>query len=161
MRRMTRKAGGRMFIGGAAKAVGVDPRTLRYYESIGLLPAAGRTDSGYRLYSERDLEQLRFARKAQAVGLTLAEIREIIEIRTTGRCPCGHVDKIVTRSLEEVEKRLRELRKMRRDLRRILAMPRPRGSGTRPGVICPRIERSGQRRAKKRTAPLHKRGGKH
>ena len=80
-----------MTIGTLARQADVNPRTLRYYERIGLLVPSGRTDAGYRLYTARDAARLAFIRRAQALGLTLTEIADIIAIREAGTAPCRHV----------------------------------------------------------------------
>jgi DNA-binding transcriptional MerR regulator len=96
-------------IGQLADAAGVTAKTLRYYESEGLLYDPDRTPSGYRDYPAETLDRLTFIRHAQAAGLTLRQIREILEVRNGGRAPCHHVADLVTRRLDEVERRLRDL----------------------------------------------------
>jgi DNA-binding transcriptional MerR regulator len=73
-----------MQIGALAKKAGVNPRTIRYYEHIGVLPPAERTASGYRQYSDEDLERLAFIRNAQASGVMLDEIKEVLAFRDRG-----------------------------------------------------------------------------
>src|SRR5918912_3615656 len=75
---------GIMKIGELAKVAGVNPRTLRYYERIGLLTPARRSDAGYRLYTARDAERLAFIRHAQRLGLSLRAIAEILAVRDAG-----------------------------------------------------------------------------
>ncbi|MEJ7873040.1 MAG: MerR family DNA-binding transcriptional regulator, partial [Rubrobacteraceae bacterium] len=65
-------------IGEVARLVGMPAKTLRYYEDIGLLSPAGRTDSGYRIYGWRELEQIEFVRRAKLMGLTLDQIRSLV-----------------------------------------------------------------------------------
>ena len=67
-------------IGELARWAGINPRTLRYYERIGLLAPSGRTDAGYRLYTEQDARRLAFIRRAQALGLSLAEISRVLRV---------------------------------------------------------------------------------
>jgi len=81
-------APGRLRIGELAAELGLNPRTIRFYEGIGLLPNPRRADNGYRWYDDGDRERLRFIQKAKAVGMTLAEIREILDLRSGGRQPC-------------------------------------------------------------------------
>ncbi len=105
-------------IGEVARLVGVPTKTLRYYEDIGLLSPAGRTDSGYRLYGWRELEQIEFIRRAKLMGLTLEQIRELVEVAEEGM-PSGvlqRLDKLLERKLEETERRLEELRSFRDSL---------------------------------------------
>jgi DNA-binding transcriptional MerR regulator len=108
----------------------VRPQTIRYYEREGLLPAPRRTSGKYRDYGPEALEDLRFIRKAQAIGLSLGEVREVMEIASGGRAPCEHVRAILTTRLTEVEERLRELRNLRSTLRagleRLDHVPEPR-----------------------------------
>ena len=78
-----------MLIGELAKEMGVNPKTIRFYEEIGLMPAPDRTPSGYRQFSDDDLERLRFIRSAQRLNLRLPEIQEILALRERGRRPCG------------------------------------------------------------------------
>ena len=97
---------------------GVPTKTLRYYEDIGLISPAGRTDSGYRLYSWRELEQIEFIRRAKLMGLKLEQIRELVEIAEEG-IPSGvlrHLDELLEQKLEETERRLEELRAFRESL---------------------------------------------
>ena len=90
-----------MLIGEVAHRSGVPPKTLRYYEDIGLLPAPARTVSGYRDFDGTVIDRLRFIRSAQAIGLSLGEIRGIVALRDDGQAPCGHVLELLrTRSLE-------------------------------------------------------------
>ena len=127
-----------MRIGELAKAAGVSPDTLRYYEREGLLPLAHRTPSGYRDYGPEALEDLQFIKKAQALGLKLSEVHKILEISSGGQAPCEHVRSSVTGRLAEVEQRLRELRALRLTLRETLERldrtPMPK-AGCRCAVI--------------------------
>jgi MerR family transcriptional regulator, copper efflux regulator len=77
-------------IGDLARRSGVTAKTIRYYEPIGLVEPPARTPAGYRDYEPAALERLEFIRAAQAVGLTLGEIRSIIALRDGGQTPCGH-----------------------------------------------------------------------
>ena len=127
-----------MRIGELAKAAGVSPDTLRYYEREGLLSLADRTPSGYRDYGPEALADLQFIKKAQALGLKLREVRKILEISSGGQAPCEHVRSSVTGRLAEVEQRLKELRALRLTLRETLERldrtPMPK-AGCRCAVI--------------------------
>jgi len=105
-------------IGEVARLVGVPTKTLRYYEDLGLLSPAGRTNSGYRLYGWRELEQIEFIRRAKLMGLTLEQIRGLVEVAQEG-IPSGvlrRLDELLERKLEETEQRLEELRAFRESL---------------------------------------------
>ena len=105
-----------MLIGDIAARAGVSIKTVRYYEDVGVIDRAARTPSGYRDYDEDVLERLRFVRSAQAVGLTLGEIREVVAFRERGESPCAHVLELLDTHAAEVDRRIRELRTLRRDL---------------------------------------------
>ncbi len=98
-------------IGRLARLAGVPVSTIRYYERSGLLPRPARSPSGYRLYDERDLERLTFIRSAQSVGFSLDDIRELL--RLDERDSCRRVRGILSRRLDEVERRLREITALR------------------------------------------------
>ncbi|MCH7875837.1 MAG: heavy metal-responsive transcriptional regulator [Gemmatimonadetes bacterium] len=128
-----------MRIGELAKTAGVTPDTIRYYEREGLLPAAERTRNGYRDYGPAALEDLLFIKKAQALGLKLADVREVLEISAGGKPPCEHVRATVTARLTEVEERLRELRGLRATLRETLERL-DRAPAPKAGCRCAVIE---------------------
>ncbi len=127
-----------MRIGELGKSAGVTPDTIRYYEREGLLPRADRTPSGYRDYRAEVVDDLRFIKKAQALGLKLSDVREVLEISSGGRAPCEHVRATVSARLTEVERRLKELRALRSTLRETLERldraPKPK-AGCRCAVI--------------------------
>ena len=110
-----------MRIGEIAKTVGVTPDTIRYYEHEGLLSPPPRTTSGYRDYGPETVDDLQFIKKAQALGLKLSAVREVLEISSSGEPPCKHVRATVAGRLAEVEHRLKELRALRSTLRETLA----------------------------------------
>lgn len=91
-------------------------KTIRYYESIGLLPAPERAANGYRKYGNSMLQRLGFIRAAQASGLTLGEIRSILAFRDRGETPCDHVRELIDRRASEIDARITELERMRADL---------------------------------------------
>jgi DNA-binding transcriptional MerR regulator len=103
-------------IGELAAELGLNPKTLRYYEAIGLLPAPRRTSSGYRVYDARARQRLGFIAKAKAIGLTLEEIREILALRDSGESPCEHVLALLDRKLAKVDQQLRALVDFRQEL---------------------------------------------
>ena len=76
----------RFTIGKLAQATGVSAKTIRYYEQIGLLPSPERGESGYRLYSERDLRRLGLIRRARQLDMSLPEVRELVERASRGTC---------------------------------------------------------------------------
>jgi MerR family transcriptional regulator, copper efflux regulator len=110
-----------MLVGELARRSGVAAKTLRYYEAIGVLPAPARTPAGYRDYDESALDRLTFIRSAQAAGLTLAEIREIVRIRSQGVAPCTHVRALLEDKAAAVRRQVTELQALQRDLDRLRA----------------------------------------
>jgi len=142
---------GAIFIGKVAKAVGVSVHAIRYYERLGLLPSAHRTESGYRVYPADTVERLRFVRQAQALGFTLEEIKEILRLRYTCQSPCNCVRGMLEKKLEGVERQMVDLARFRRNLHQILEhsrnVPRlPHSAST----LCPIIQTQplGQKRIK-------------
>lgn len=110
----------RLTVSKLATAAEVPPDTIRYYERMGLLPPMGRSASGYRLYGEQAVERLRFIRGAQRVGLRLREIRELLEIRDRGLCPCGHTEELVRLRLAELNVEIDRLGAMKTELLALL-----------------------------------------
>lgn len=109
-----------MRIGDMARECGVNPKTVRYYEALGLLPRPTRTASGHRLYTGRDVERLRFIRRAKAIGLPLASIGQITRYADAGACQHlrPRLQALIAAQLAEIENRMRELRALARELRR-------------------------------------------
>ena len=105
-------------IGEVARLVGMPAKTLRYYEEIGLISPAGRTDSGYRLYGWREMEQIEFVRRAKMMGLSLEEIKSLVESAEDGisNQVLQRLDDLLERSLEETERKIEELRAFRESL---------------------------------------------
>ncbi len=135
-----------MLIGELAAATGVTTKTLRYYESEGLLPEPDRTHAGYRDYSPDVVDRVAFIRQAQVAGLTLGQIAQILAIRDDGRAPCHHVAQLVEDRLADVEQHLRELHETRSHLLRL----RQRLDGLdpadcHPGSVCSAVTRAGVR----------------
>lgn len=137
----------RLRIGQLARATGLNPKTLRYYDEIGLLRPLARTMAGYRLYGEGAIERRRFVRKAQDLGLSLKDIGTILAISDAGRVPCEHVAAIVERELERIAAETRRLRSRRRDLLALRSrMSDALASGSaRPGRACPCISEEAER----------------
>ena len=130
-----------MRIGELAERAGTSVKTIRYYDRIGVLRAGERSGSGYRLYGEDALDRYRFVRAAQAVGLRLGEIREIIALRDRGETPCDFVVDLIGRRAAELDVRIAEMETLRDELRRLDR--RARGLDPRrcdPNRICHVIE---------------------
>jgi DNA-binding transcriptional MerR regulator len=88
-----------------AAELGVRSDTLRYYERSGLIPSAGRTPGGYRLYGSEVADRVRFIKSAQRSGLRLRDIEELLAIMDDGNCPCGHTADLVERRLSRGRRR--------------------------------------------------------
>ncbi|MDX1510603.1 MAG: heavy metal-responsive transcriptional regulator [Nitriliruptorales bacterium] len=109
-----------LLIGELADAVGVNAKTIRYYEEIGLLPPPDRTASGYRVYGTEDVARLRFIRRAQQLDLRLDEIGEILALRERGEAPCGYVRDVAEQRLADLDERIAEMKAARDDLAALL-----------------------------------------
>ena len=105
-------------VGAVAKAAGVGVQTLHYYERLGLLPKPERSAANYRLYSPETIRRVQFIKKARAVGLTLEETKQILDLKDHGRAPCHRVVKLADKHLQEIEARLTQLQAFHRLLAR-------------------------------------------
>jgi DNA-binding transcriptional MerR regulator len=108
-----------MQIGQLARTSGVTTKTIRYYESIGLLDTPARTAGGYRSYGPEALERLDFIRQAKASGLTLAEIGSILEIKDDGGQSCDHTRALLAEHLVALDVKIDELLAARAELQRL------------------------------------------
>lgn len=108
-----------MRIGELAKKAGVNPRTIRFYEQIGLLPPAQRTMSGYRQYTDQDVDRLEFIRNAKALGVALQEIKEVLAFRDRGASPCPYVLRLIDTKVQEIQGRIQGLRMLARELQQL------------------------------------------
>lgn len=131
-------------IGQVARDFGLNPRTLRYYERLRLLPVPMRSPSGYRVYDDETGKRLRFIANAKSLGLTLGEIRQIVTARSTGRLPCDSVRGILRSHVRRIDEQMAHLRALKSDLHSLLGRGRHTRSGNGgPGGqhdVCPLIE---------------------
>ncbi len=132
------------FIGELAKQIKINPKTIRYYEYINLLPRPKRGTNNYRVYSIDMLKRLSFIRKAQGLGFTLREIKEVLTISDRGNDPCEHVGELLKRRIVDIEKKLMELKSVQIKLKKLekewskIQIQEECKTGE---LICPKIER--------------------
>ena len=105
-----------MRIGELAQEIGVNTKTIRYYEDIGVLPPPDRAPNGYRDYGGEAVGRLRFVRDAQATGLTLTEIASILDLRGQGEATCHHVLDLLDQHLEDLDGHIETLHRTRDEL---------------------------------------------
>jgi len=103
-------------VGQAAKRSGLTEKAIRLYESKGLLATAGRSEAGYRRFTDEDVAVLCFIRQAKTLGLRLGEIKDIIDLQREGAQPCGKVIKLVDEHIREIDSTLADLKALRRSL---------------------------------------------
>jgi Cu(I)-responsive transcriptional regulator len=101
-----------MNIGEAASAAGVSAKMIRHYEQIGLLPAAERSEAGYRLYGEREVSVLRFVRQSRRLGFSVAQVAELIGLWSDSRRSSREVKAVAQRHLADLEDKRREIEQM-------------------------------------------------
>jgi DNA-binding transcriptional MerR regulator len=126
-----------MQIGELAHRAGVNPKTIRFYEDQGLLPAPARTPNHYRDYDDTALGRLGFIRAAQTAGFTLREITGVLDIRDDGGPPCHHVRALIDQRLGEIDDRIAELERTRHELQTLAARAQTiRPDDCPPSAIC-------------------------
>jgi len=108
-----------MNIGEAAKASGVSAKMIRYYESIGLIPAAGRTGSGYRVYSPTEVQMLRFIRRSRDLGFPVEKIEELLALWRDRTRQSADVKRLATEQIDGLERKVREMQGMIDTLRHL------------------------------------------
>ncbi len=130
-------------VGSVARKTGVGVQTLHYYERINLVPRPARSEANYRLYCADVVRRVTFIKKAQAVGFTLAEIKEILALKGHGRAPCRKVAELGEKHLRDIDARLAQLRRYRRAVAQSLVSWREKTAHRRncAGEFCDLIER--------------------
>jgi Cu(I)-responsive transcriptional regulator len=103
-------------IGTAARESGVSAKMIRHYEDLGLIPSAGRTESGYRLYSEADVHRLRFVRRARDLGFSMKQIADLLGLWSDRRRASAKVKALAQAHIAELDARIAEMTAMRRTL---------------------------------------------
>ena len=114
-------------IGKLALETGVKVVTIRYYEQIGLMPVAPRTDGNYRTYSLEHRRRLRFIRRCRDLGFTLDQIRDLLRLSSEKTQACAEVDRIAERHRRAVDEKLKDLTRLATELRRLSACCRRKG----------------------------------
>jgi Hg(II)-responsive transcriptional regulator len=119
-----------------AKRGGVNLETIRYYERRGLLPKPPRTPSGYRAFAPDAVRRLRFVKRAQALGFSLKEIKELLSLRAAPKARCADIRARAEVKIAEIDAKIRSLHAMRKALLRLTAACTGRGSVS----DCPILE---------------------
>ena len=127
-------------IGKLASAAGVNAQTIRYYERTGLFQAPERSRSGYRQFGDDELRRLLFIRRAQSVGFSLTDIRELLGLRTHDPRSCAAVSRRVDAKIAVTEEKIRELQRLHKSLTRLRASCAARERS----ADCPVLEALGE-----------------
>jgi DNA-binding transcriptional MerR regulator len=122
-----------MTIGTAARAAGVNLQTVRFYERRRLIPRPSRTAAGYRTFGDDDVRRIRFIKRAQALGFSLREIRDLIAVQCGPQAGCDELRDRAAAKIVEIDAKIRNLTAMRDSLA-LLARRLP---GRRPADLCP------------------------
>lgn len=132
-----------MFIGEVSKKTELPVKTIRYYEEFGLLHKPKRSMSQYRVYSLKDIEKLLFIKKSKNLGLTLAEIKQIIKRSSKGvDATCCLVHEVFEKKITDCEQRIKELKETKRRLsERLHHWIKPNEAKNLKFSICPQIEK--------------------
>ncbi|BAZ03179.1 transcriptional regulator (plasmid) [Tolypothrix tenuis PCC 7101] len=125
-------------IGVVAKESGVPIKTIRYYEELGLLRSSGRTEGGFRLFNTDVLARLHFIKRAQSLGLTLAEIKEFLNVHDEGELPCEHIKIKLEDKVQAIDDQIQQLLILRQDLSEMLSGWEIQSETYHP-TICPII----------------------
>src|SRR5437867_8684048 len=145
-----------LLIGAVASRSGVSAHTIRYYERLGLLPAAARTSAGYRQYGEGVVNRLMLIRNAQQFGFSLREIAAFLRLRESGGAPCRDVRQAAEHLLRAVDRQIRELIATRRRMRATLRQWDRRLARTahdRPAYLLEMLNSSRRRAVSRRRPP--------
>jgi MerR family copper efflux transcriptional regulator len=126
-------------IGRVARQVGVQPSAIRYYEAQGILRPADRRPNGYRVYTNDAVKLLLFMRRAQALGITLKEIKPLLNLATQGQQPCKHVKELARNHLRDIKNKICELRRLQKQLR---TLTRRKPGQPHGNEVCPLIQDS-------------------
>lgn len=129
-------------IGDLARAADVPVSTIRYYERIGLLHPTARSESRYRLYNEKAVDEVQFIRRAQALGFALPEIAGLLGLSRTGVAPCDEVVRLGREHLAALDDRLKRLTLFRAQLSAAVSSWSEGGCGFTPRGLCALIELS-------------------
>src|SRR5688572_9486042 len=105
-----------MRIGEIARRSGIPAHTIRFYEDYRLVTRAERSDSGYRVYTDRTIDELAFIQRAKRLGFSLDEIREILSLGRGGKMPCRRVSTLCAAHIKDIDQQMAELRTFRRSL---------------------------------------------
>ena len=125
-------------IGKVAGRVGVRPSAIRYYEAQGILRPALRQPSGYRVYGNDAVKLVLFIKRAQSLGITLKEIKPLLDLASQGQQPCTHVKQLARKHAREIDDKIRDLQALRDEL---CALLRRRVPSPHDNEVCPIIER--------------------
>lgn len=117
-----------MTISALADRTGTTHDTVRYYERIGLLGEVVRSPAGYRQFDQGAIERIWFIKQAEQFGLALDQVAELLEVRDRGLCPCGHARRILAERLEELDRQLDALSRLRAEIGRLLVGDLPKGA---------------------------------
>ena len=107
-------------IGDASRLSGVSAKMIRHYESLGLLPRVGRTDSGYRLYAEPDVHTLRFIKRSRDLGFSMEEIGELVDLWQNRRRASANVRRVAQRHADDLARRIAAMQEMQRTLQHLI-----------------------------------------
>ncbi len=129
-----------LLIGQVTTLSGIPIRTIRYYESLGLIQSSGRTEGGFRQFSADVLTRLSFIKRAQSLGLSLQEIGEILQVYDGGKPACDEIEHKLKDKISEIDRQIEQLLTLRGELRGLLSgwdsVP------TKPeDTICPIIQK--------------------
>ena len=125
-------------IGNVARRVGIRSSAIRYYETQELIRPAARGANGYRIYNSDAIRMLLFVKRAQSLGITLKEIKPLLNLASQGQKPCSHVKQLARNHLQEIDDKIRELQNLRNELRTLLQRKAGRPHADE---VCPIIER--------------------
>ena len=128
-------------IGSVAKESGVPIKTIRYYEELGLLKSSGRTEGGFRLFNSDILVRLNFIKRAQRLGLSLLEIKEVLDVRDRDELPCDRVKIKLADKLSEIDEQIQQLFLLKLELEDLLSSQDARLENYHE-TICPIIEQA-------------------
>lgn len=127
-------------IGEVSRQSQVSVKTIRYYEDIGLVQAADRSEGGFRLFGPEVITRLAFIKRAQTLGLSLSEIHDILVIHDQGNSPCHEVKQTLHHKIDEIQQRIDELTLLKHQLQNLLLGAEAGSQLPSHATICPIIE---------------------